>query len=55
MKLIMKYFQVYTLRGGTKKTIKVIEGEPLIEELQRAGIKETGIFQMQLVEKFNNN
>ncbi|WP_176524242.1 hypothetical protein [Priestia megaterium] len=47
----MKYLQVYTLRDGTKKTIPIIEGESLREELQRAGIKENQIFQMQMVER----
>ena len=46
----MKYLRVYTLRDGTKKTIPIIEGESLREELQRAGIKETEIFQMKMAE-----
>ncbi|MGG2091012.1 hypothetical protein ABFY59_29460 [Priestia aryabhattai] len=47
----MYIFRVYTLRDGSKRFIKLKEGEPFKEELQRAGIQETQIFQMQLVEK----
>ncbi len=47
----MYNFRVYTLRGGLKRTIKLKEGESFKQELQRAGIQETQIFQMQLVEK----
>ncbi|MEN3772967.1 hypothetical protein [Priestia megaterium] len=47
----MYYFRVYTLRDGSKRIIKLKEGESFKEELQRAGIQETHIFQMQLVEK----
>lgn len=43
--------RVYTLRDGSKRTIKLKEGESLKQELQRAGIQENQIFQMQLVEK----
>ena len=44
-------FRVYTLRDGSKRIIKLKEEELFKEELQRAGIQETQIFQMQLVEK----
>ncbi|GAB1786450.1 MULTISPECIES: hypothetical protein [Priestia] len=47
----MYNFRVYTLRDGSKRIIKLKEGESFKEELQRAGIQETQIFQMQLVEK----
>ena len=44
-------YRVYTLRDGSKRTIKLKEGESFKQELQRAGIQETQIFQMQLMEK----
>ncbi|MGE7718447.1 hypothetical protein [Priestia megaterium] len=47
----MYNFRVYTLRDGSKRIIKLKEGESFKEELQRAGIQKTQIFQMQLVEK----
>ncbi|MFP3669831.1 hypothetical protein SB717_32465 [Priestia sp. SIMBA_032] len=47
----MYNFRVYTLCDRSKRIIKLKEGEPFKEELQRAGIQETQIFQMQLVEK----
>ncbi|UYP07392.1 hypothetical protein [Priestia megaterium] len=47
----MYNFRIYTLRDGSKRVIKLKEGEPFKEELQRAGIQETQIFQMQLVAK----
>ncbi|MEH6867934.1 hypothetical protein [Priestia megaterium] len=47
----MNYLRIYTLRDGSKKTIPIIKGESLRKELQRAGIKETEIFQMQMVER----
>ncbi|MEW4242323.1 hypothetical protein Q0N51_25350 [Priestia megaterium] len=49
----MNYYRVFTLRDGTKRKIKFKEGESLKEELQRAGIKENQIFQMQLIESYN--
>ncbi|MEB2266107.1 hypothetical protein LAV77_14975 [Priestia megaterium] len=39
------------IRYGSKRIIKLKEGEPFKQELQRAGIQETQIFQMQLAEK----
>lgn len=50
----MNYLRVYTLRDGSKRTIKLKEGETFKSELQRAGISENQIFQMQLVENPNN-
>jgi len=47
----MYNFRVYTLRDGSKRIIKLKEGESFKQELQRARIQETQIFQMQLVEK----
>ncbi|MCP1452350.1 hypothetical protein [Priestia megaterium] len=47
----MYNFRIYTLRDGSKRIIKLKEGEPFKQELQRASIQETQIFQMQLVEK----
>ena len=47
----MYNFRVYTLRDGSKKIIKLKEAESFKVELQRAGIQETQIFQMQLMEK----
>lgn len=47
----MYNFRVYTLRDGLKRIIKLKEGESFKEELQRARIQETQVFQMQLVEK----
>jgi len=47
----MYNFRLYTLRDGSKRVIKLKEGESFKEELHRAGIQETQIFQMQLVEK----
>ncbi|WP_176526482.1 hypothetical protein [Priestia megaterium] len=46
----MYNIRVYTLRDGSKKIIKLKEGESFKQELQRANIQETQIFQMQLVE-----
>ncbi|MGG3158802.1 hypothetical protein ABEP50_24445 [Priestia megaterium] len=44
-------FRAYTLHDGSKRIIKLKEGESFKEEIQRAGIQETQIFQMKLVEK----
>lgn len=46
----MYNFKVYKLRDGSKRIIKLKEGESFKQELQRAGIQETQIFQVQLVE-----
>ena len=45
----MSYVRVFTLRDGTKRKIKIEEGMTLQDELKRAGITESDIFQMQLV------
>ncbi|WP_165802532.1 hypothetical protein [Priestia megaterium] len=47
----MYNFRVYTLRDGSKSIIELKERESFKQELQRAGIQETKIFQMQVVEK----
>ncbi|MFE7083702.1 hypothetical protein [Priestia megaterium] len=47
----MYNFRVYTLGDGSKRIIKLKEGESFKKEFQRAGIQETQIFQTQLVEK----
>ncbi|MGF9947211.1 hypothetical protein [Priestia megaterium] len=47
----MYNFRVYTLRDGSKRIIKLKEGESFKEELQRAGIQETQIFQMQMTKR----
>jgi len=45
----MSTFRIYTLRDGTKKKIKIEEGMTLQDELKKAGISESDIFQMQLL------
>ncbi|MED3971404.1 hypothetical protein P4658_27285 [Priestia megaterium] len=45
----MNQIRIYTLRGGTKRKIKVEEGMTFQEELERLRIIESDIFQMQLV------
>ncbi|MGZ0879284.1 hypothetical protein ACWZQY_025280 [Priestia megaterium] len=40
----MYNFRIYTLRDGSKRIIKLKEGESFKQELQRAGIQETQIF-----------
>jgi hypothetical protein len=47
----MYNFRVYTLRDGSKITIKLKEGESFKQELQRAGLQENQIFQMQLTQR----
>ena len=47
----MYNFRVYTLRDGSKRTIKLKEGESFKQELQRAGLQENQIFQMQLTQR----
>ncbi|MFY2253086.1 hypothetical protein ACOSZH_24640 [Priestia megaterium] len=37
------------MRDGTKRKIKIEEGRPLQDELEKAGIRELDIFQMLLV------
>ncbi|QTL52482.1 hypothetical protein [Priestia aryabhattai] len=45
----MYQMRLFTLRDGTKRKIKIEEGMTLQDELKKAGIKESDIFQMQLV------
>ncbi|MEH7361486.1 hypothetical protein [Priestia megaterium] len=47
----MYNFRIYTLCDGSKRIVKLKERESFKLELQRAGIQETQIFQMQLMEK----
>ncbi|WP_176521367.1 hypothetical protein [Priestia megaterium] len=45
----MNYIRIFTLRDGTNRKIKIEEGMTLQDELNKAGITESDIFQMQLV------
>lgn len=45
----MYQMRIFTLRYGTKRKIKIEEGMTLKDELNKAGITESDIFQMQLV------
>jgi len=47
--LKMYQMRIFTLRDGTKRKIKIEEGMTLQDELKKAGITESDIFQMQLV------
>lgn len=47
--LLMYQMRIFTLRYGTKRKIKIEEGMTLKDELNKAGITESDIFQMQLV------
>ncbi|MGF9741441.1 hypothetical protein ABEX38_29165 [Priestia megaterium] len=47
----MYQMRIFTLRDGTKRKIKIEEGMALQDELNKAGITESDIFQMQLVEE----
>lgn len=47
----MTIYQEYTLRDGTKKSIKVVEGRSYKEEMKLLGITERDIFSMQLLDK----
>ncbi len=47
----MTMYQEYTLRDGTIKSIKVIEGRSHKEEMKLLGITERDIFSMQLLDK----
>jgi len=44
-------FRIYTLRNASKRIIKLKEGESFTQELQRAGIQENQIFQMQMIKR----
>lgn len=45
----MPQVRIFTLRDGTKRKIKIEEGMTFQDELKKAGITESDIFQMQLV------
>ncbi len=45
----MYQIRISTLRDGTKRKIQIEEGMTLQDELKKAGIRESDIFQMQLV------
>jgi len=45
----MYQMRIFTLRDGTKRKIKIEEVMTLQDELKKAGITESDIFQMQLV------
>ncbi|MED3915666.1 hypothetical protein [Priestia megaterium] len=45
----MYQMRVFTLRDGTKRKIKIEEGMTLQDELNKVGITELDVFQMQLV------
>ncbi|MDD9783132.1 hypothetical protein PVE99_12060 [Priestia megaterium] len=47
----MDQMRIFTLRDGTQRKIKIDEGMTLQDELKKAGITESDIFQMQLVIK----
>lgn len=47
----MIMYQEYTLRDGTKKSIKVVEGRSYKEEMKLLGITERDILSMQLLDK----
>lgn len=47
----MTMYQEYTLRDGTIKSIKVVEGRSHKEEMKLLGITERDIFSMQLLDK----
>ena len=45
----MPQVRIFTLRDGTKRKITIEEGMTFQDELKKAGIAESDIFQMQLV------
>ncbi|MED4136006.1 hypothetical protein P4668_26895 [Priestia megaterium] len=45
----MYQMRIFTLRDGTKRKIEIEEGMTLQDELKKAEITESDIFQMQLV------
>jgi hypothetical protein len=47
----MTMYEEYTLRDGTKKIIKKVEGRSLRQEMKLLGISEKDILSMQLVTK----
>ncbi|MGG1215863.1 hypothetical protein ABE236_00060 [Priestia endophytica] len=48
-------YQEYTLRDGTIKTIKVINGRSIQEEMRLLGISERDILSIQLLDKGSLN
>ena len=45
----MYQMRIFTLRDGTKRKIRIEEWMTLQDELEKVGITESDIFQMQLV------
>ena len=45
----MYQIRIFTVRDGTKRKRKIEEGMTLQDELKKAGIRESDIFQTQLV------
>jgi hypothetical protein len=50
----MAWFREFTLRNGTKKRIRIEEGKTLKQEMNQLDIRETDIFQMQMIEVQEN-
>jgi hypothetical protein len=48
-------YEEYTLRDGTIKTIKKVEGRSLQQEMKLLGITERDISSMQLLDKASLN
>ncbi|MGS0418214.1 hypothetical protein [Bacillus cereus] len=47
---MIEYSRIYTLRNGQKKSIKVESWRSFREEMNVLGIKDSDVFQIQLVE-----
>ncbi|WP_172460129.1 hypothetical protein [Priestia endophytica] len=47
----MAIYQEYTLRDGTIKSIKVVKGRSIREEMKLLGISERDILSIQLLDK----
>ncbi|MCU4715768.1 hypothetical protein OCE25_26115 [Bacillus cereus] len=47
----VQYIREYTLRNGSKKSITVQSWRSFKEEMRVLGIKDSDIFQIQLIEK----
>ncbi|MEY8350762.1 hypothetical protein AALF16_21200 [Bacillus cereus] len=47
------YIHQYTLRDSTTKSIKIEPGQSLKEEVQVLGIKDSDIFQIQMITNSN--
>lgn len=47
----LQYIRVYTLRDKSTKSIKVASWRTFKDEMRVLGIKESDIFQIQLIEK----